>query len=82
VAKGYLAIRHREIARHREWMIRVFALAIAISTVRIVAGLLDIALAPVGVSPRTLFVISLWTGWIVTITAAELWIRHSRTTLP
>ena len=78
VAEGYLAIRRRQIARHREWMIRVFALAIAISTVRIVAGVLDVALAPVGITPRTLFVISLWTGWIVTITAAELWIRRTR----
>ncbi len=82
VAKGYLAIRARQIARHREWMIRVFALAVAISTVRIVAGLLDIALAPAGISPRTLFVISLWTGWITTIAAAEWWIRRTRSAAP
>jgi uncharacterized membrane protein len=78
IARGYVAIRRRQVARHREWMIRVFALAIAIATVRIVAGVLDIAFAPAGFPPRQLFVISLWTGWLITLTVAELWIRHTR----
>lgn len=76
--RGYSAIRKRDLTHHREWMIRVFALAIAISTVRIVAALLDIALAPLGFPPARLFVVSLWTGWLLTLGVAELWIRHTR----
>jgi uncharacterized membrane protein len=78
VCRGFLAIRRRQVARHREWMIRVFALAIAISTVRVVAVPLDVALTPAGFRPQTLFAISVWTGWIITLGVAELWIRYTR----
>lgn len=77
-SRAWLAIRRREVARHREWMIRVFALAISISTVRVVAAVLDPALTPAGFHPRTIFVISIWTGWCLTLGVAELWIRRTR----
>ena len=78
IGRGYIAIRRKEVARHREWMIRVFALALAISTVRIVAVVLDVALTPAGWSSRQIFVASLWAGWIITLAAAEGWIRQTR----
>lgn len=78
VCRGFLAIRRRQVARHREWMIRVFALAIAISTVRVVAVPLDVALTPAGFRPPTLFALSVWAGWIITLSVAELWIRYTR----
>lgn len=77
-ALAFLAIRRGQVARHREWMIRVFAVAIGISTVRVVALFLDTLLSPVGFTPKALFVASLWTGWGITLGAAELWIRHTR----
>lgn len=78
VAQAFVAIRKHQVARHREWMIRAFAVAIGVSTVRIVAGLYDMALAPAGVRPAQIFVLSLWTGWVLTLGAAELWIRYTR----
>jgi uncharacterized membrane protein len=78
VARAFVAIRKHQVARHREWMIRAFAVAIGVSTVRIVAGLYDMALAPAGVRPAEIFVLSLWTGWVLTLGAAELWIRYTR----
>jgi uncharacterized membrane protein len=78
IARAYLAIRRRQVARHREWMIRAFAVAIGISTVRVVDGLLDVALAPAGLRADHLFVISIWTGWMLTFGAAEVWIRRTR----
>ncbi len=78
VCKAYLAIRRREIARHREWMIRVFAIALGISTVRVVALIVDIWLTPAGFRPPELFVLSICIGWSLTIGAAELWIRQTR----
>lgn len=81
ICRAFLAIRRHQVARHREWMIRVFAIAIAISTVRIVAAVLDVALTPAGLRPPDLFVLSLWTGWVITLGGAELWIRYTRARL-
>jgi uncharacterized membrane protein len=78
LSRAYTAIRRRDIAVHREWMIRGFAIALAISTVRIVGGAFDAVLMPPAADAAYLFVVSLWIGWLATIAAAELWIRHTR----
>ena len=59
-------------------MIGVFAIAIAISSVRVVGVVLDAALTPTGVRPPDIFVLSVWTGWVITLAVAELWIRYTR----
>ncbi len=78
VSLGFVSIRRGRVNRHREWMIRAFALAIAISTVRVIAAVLDIALTPAGFRPQQIFVVSIWTGWVLTVGAAELWITRTR----
>ena len=59
-------------------MIRAFAVAVGIATVRVVGMVLDVALTPAGVGPADVFVLSLWTGWTVTLAGAEGWIRYTR----
>jgi hypothetical protein len=81
LSRAFLAIRRHQVARHREWMIRAFAIALAISTVRVVGAAFDVLLTPAAVHPAPIFVLSIWTGWIVTVAAAEPWIRHTRTDL-
>jgi uncharacterized membrane protein len=78
MGRGFLAIRSGEVGLHREWMIRMFAAAIAISSVRVVGGILDGALTPFGFSVVHVLGLSLWLGWVLTIAAAEIWIRRSR----
>lgn len=78
VGRAVVAIRRRQVARHREWMIRAFAVAIGVSTIRVAGPVLDIALTPAGVAPPVLFVLSLWTGWAITLGAAEVWIIRTR----
>jgi uncharacterized membrane protein len=78
VGRAFVAIRRHQVARHREWMIRAFAIAIGISTVRVVGAVFDFALTPVGLRPPDLFALSLWTGWAVTLGAGELWIGYTR----
>ncbi|HEU5251388.1 MAG TPA: DUF2306 domain-containing protein [Thermoanaerobaculia bacterium] len=78
VLRAFVAIRQRQVAVHREWMIRAFAIAIGIATVRVVAAVLDLALTPAGVGPSKIFVLSLWIGWGATLAAAEIWIQHTR----
>jgi len=72
VGRAFLAIRRRQVARHREWMIRAFAIAIGISTIRLVGGVFDIVLTPAGYRSPEIFVLSFWSGWLLTLGAAEL----------
>ena len=81
MVRAFLAIRTGEVGLHREWMIRMFAVAIGISSVRVVGGVLDGALTPAGFSVRQILGLSLWVGWFLTVAAAELWIRRSRYSL-
>src|SRR5437773_4147802 len=38
LGQAFVCIRRREVARHREWMIRAFALGLAVATVRPIVG--------------------------------------------
>jgi uncharacterized membrane protein len=78
MATAFIAIRRGAVRRHREWMIRMFAIALAISTVRLIGGPLDFVLTPYGIPPPDLFVLSIWTAWLLTIVGAECWIRYTR----
>lgn len=79
--RGYTAIRRRAIAQHREWMIRFFALGIAISVIRLV-GMANASLVGTEAINPNGFAISLWVGWLITLGAAELWIRRTRASRP
>lgn len=78
VIRAYLAIRRRQVARHREWMIRAFAVAIGVSAIRVVGALLDPVLTSAGYRAPQIFALSLWSGWLLTLGTAELWIRSTR----
>ena len=77
VCRAFLAIRRRQVAHHRAWMIRAFAIAIGISTIRVVGGVFDMVLTPAGYPSQEVFVLSFWAGWIITLAAAELWIKYT-----
>jgi hypothetical protein len=78
MGRAFLAIRSGDVERHREWMIRAFAVAIGISTIRVIGAILDPALTPYGYSAPQVLGLSLWVGWVLTMAAAEIWIRRSR----
>ncbi len=75
LSRAFAAIRRRDVPRHREWMIRMLALGLAIATIRVI-GLFVLAITGTSFqrSAGTIF----WIGWIITFTTAELWIRHTR----
>ena len=73
--RAFVAIRRRDVARHREWMIRMFSVGLGIATVRVV-GLLLFAIT--GARFQDIAGLSFWVGWVSTFAAAELWIRHTR----
>ena len=78
ITTAFMAIRSGHVERHREWMIRAFALALGISTVRLVGVVVDLTLTPAGVRQPALFVLSIWTGFAITLAAAEWWIKYTR----
>lgn len=73
--RAFVLIRRRQIARHREWMIRMFALAVGISTVRIVGAILFVTTRA---ELERVADLSFWIGELVTLAAAEIWIRRTR----
>lgn len=78
IVRAFLAIRQKDIARHRVWMTRAFGVGIGITVVRFAAGLFDFWLTPQGFTPATIFVFSLWTGFGLSVTVTELWFAHTR----
>jgi len=72
---GYTAIRRRDIARHRAWMIRAYALALGAGTQVFTLGIGE----PVfGVSDRSIALLQ-GAGWGINLAVAE-WIIRRRPT--
>jgi uncharacterized membrane protein len=76
LTRGWLAIRRGDRATHREWMIRAYAVVLGIATVRLVSFPL-LALTTI-TDPGVMLITTFWTGWLLTVGAAELWIRATR----
>jgi len=71
---GITNIRRRQIAKHRQWMIRVFAVALGVATIRAVIG---IGQGFFGYNLEQIFPFAFWSGFIINTIAAELWIHFS-----
>jgi len=73
ICSGFLAIRDRNVAAHRAWMMRAYALAIA-------AGTQPITLAPLIVFPQLYgelgYTLGLTAGWVLNLVVAEWLIRR------
>ena len=79
LSKGYLSIRAKKIALHREWMIRAFALGLAIATMRLIfIPALIIVGNPTHQQAATLSIVSFTIAFSLHIGLAELWIRSTR----
>ena len=68
-------IRHREVVAHREWMIRAFALGLAITTIR---PMVTILIALTGHPFSEVIGICFWLGFSLHLVIAELWINITR----
>jgi len=72
VVRGFIAIRRGDVVRHRQWMIRAFAIGIGISTIRVIGAIVQLAART---TPAETVTISFWVGWTLTLAVAETWIR-------
>ncbi|MBS1526827.1 MAG: DUF2306 domain-containing protein [Bacteroidetes bacterium] len=73
--KGLYHIRRREVALHREWMLRMFAIGLAVATVRPIVGMF---FAFSKLSPHEFFGIAFWIGFTAHLVVAEAWINYTR----
>jgi len=76
--RAYFYILKREFALHREWMIRVLAIGLAVSTTRPVMGIFFATSKLTGLTVHQFFGIAFWIAFTMHITFAEYWIRKTR----
>jgi len=74
LAQGYRTARTRNFLRHREWMIRVFAIGLGISTFRVLIPLLMMC----GASFVEAWDSVVWLGFAINAVVAETWINVTR----
>ena len=77
------ALRHalrREFALHREWMIRGYAIGLAVATIRPIMGMFFAAAVLQGhrPDPHEFFGTAFWIGFTLQMIAAEIWINYTR----
>lgn len=77
--KALFHVRRREIAVHREWMIRGFSIGLGIVTIRPVVGLLS---AFTDLQLAELLGIAFWIAFSLHLIAAEVWIHTTRPAVP
>lgn len=65
----------RRVALHREWMLRAFAIGLAVSTIRPIVGLF---FAFSGLAPQQFFGTAFWIGFTLHLIIAEGWINYTR----
>ncbi len=75
LGKAFWHIRRREVVLHREWMIRAFAVGLAVATIRPIIGIFFATSRLSGLAPHEFFGIAFWLGFVVHLMAAEAWIH-------
>jgi Predicted membrane protein (DUF2306) len=78
LGKAYWHVLHQEIAQHREWMLRAFAVGLAVATIRPIIGLFFATSRFSGLTPNAFFGIAFWIGFVLHLLVAETWIRWTR----
>lgn len=72
IVLGFVAIRRRDVAAHRAWMVRAYALAVGAGTQVFTQGIGEAAFGTSDVSTA----LSTGSGWVVNVAVAEWAIRR------
>jgi hypothetical protein len=78
LGKAFWHIRRRQIALHREWMIRAFSIVLAVATIRPIIGVFFATSRLSGLTPYDFFGAAFWIGFVIHLIAAEVWIQWTR----
>jgi len=75
LSKAWWHILRKETALHREWMIRAFAIGLAVATIR---PIMVLFFAFSGLTPQVFFGTAFWIGFTIHLIAAEVWVNWTR----
>lgn len=80
LAKALWHALRREFAQHREWMIRGYAIGLAVAAIRPIMGGFFAAAVMSGHKPQPaeFFGTAFWIGFTLQTIAAEIWINYTR----
>ncbi|HYT23561.1 MAG TPA: DUF2306 domain-containing protein [Candidatus Polarisedimenticolia bacterium] len=80
LAKALWHALRQEFAQHREWMIRGYAIGLAVATIRPIMGTFFAAALLQGHAPepKEFFGTAFWVGFTLQTIAAEIWINYTR----
>jgi len=80
LAKAFQHVLRRNFASHREWMIRGYAIGLAVAAIRPIMGTFFAAAALRGQTPQPqhFFGTAFWIGFVLAASTAEVWIRYTR----
>lgn len=78
---AFRAVRAHDVARHRRWMIRAFAVALGVGTIRVWVGLFQL-LGLIAIQDHTgteWFGVAFWLAFVLHAAAAEAYLRQHPT---
>ena len=80
LAKALWHALRQEFAQHREWMIRGYAIGLAVATIRPIMGTFFAVAVLRGhrPDPHEFFGTAFWIGFTLQTIAAEIWINYTR----
>jgi Predicted membrane protein (DUF2306) len=70
--------RNGDSRLQREWLIRAYAIALAVTSVRLVVGVFFATSRLSGLKPDEFFGIAFWIGFVIHLMLAEAWIYRAR----
>jgi hypothetical protein len=77
LGRPFRHIRRHEIDMHREWMIRAFAVGLAVATIRPIIGMFFATSRFSGMTAYQFFGTASWIGFVLHLMAAEIWIHRT-----
>jgi hypothetical protein len=78
LSRAWLHIRNGRVGLHREWVIRMVAIALGAAATRPIMGVFFATSRLTGLSPEQFFGPAMWLGFTTSYIAGEVWIRHTR----
>ena len=78
LTRAFLLIRRGSVALHREWMVRAFAIGLAVASIRPIVGIFFATSRLTHLTPHDFFGAAFWLGFAAHTIAAEVWIHRTR----
>ena len=78
LSRAWFHIRNRRVELHREWVIRMAAIALGAAATRPIMAVFFATSRLTGLLPEQFFGPAMWLGFTTSYVAGETWIRHMR----